>query len=109
MNMDNIGDILSSLSDKDIESLKQTAQSLFGDVQEKKEEENNFGFQGIDPSVLGKISKIMSRMNSSSQNPRCELIKALKPLLKDDKKHKADQVLNMMKMFEILPIIEELK
>ncbi|MBQ7956788.1 MAG: hypothetical protein IJ279_02015 [Clostridia bacterium] len=107
--MDNIGDILSSLSEKDIESLKQTAQSLFGDIQEKKEEENNFGFQGIDPAVIGKISKVMARMNSSTQNPRCELIKALKPLLKDDRKHKADQLLNMMKMFEILPIIEDLK
>lgn len=109
MNMDNIGDILSSLSEKDIESLKQTAQSLFGDTQEKKEEENNFGFQSIDPAVIGKISKVMARMNSSTQNPRCELIKALKPLLKDDRKHKADQLLNMMKMFEILPIIEDLK
>ncbi len=109
MNMDNIGDILSSLSEKDIESLKQTAQSLFGDTQEKKEEENNFSFQGIDPAVIGKISKVMASMNSSTQNPRCELIKALKPLLKDDRKYKADQLINMMKMFEILPIIEELK
>lgn len=109
MNIDNIGDILSSLSEKDIESLRQTAQSLFGDNQDKKEETDNFGFQGIDPSVMGKIANIMARMNSSSQNPRCELIKALKPLLKDDRRYKADQVLNMMKMFEILPIIEELK
>lgn len=109
MNIDNIGDILSSLSDKDIESLRQTAQSLFGDFQEKTEETNNFSFQGFDPAVMGKIAKVMARMNSSSDNPRCELIKALKPLLKDDRKYRADQVLNIMKMFEILPIIEELK
>lgn len=108
--MDNIGDILSSLSDKDIESLKQTAQSLFGGTEEKKEEtQQSFDFSAIDPMMIGKITRMMSAFNSSSSNPRSDLIRALKPLLKSDKQHRADQALQMMKMLEILPLIQELK
>ncbi len=109
MDINNLSDIISSLSDKDIENLKQTAEQLFSSGETKSNHQEASPFQGIDPASLGKITKIMSLMNSSSSDPRCDLIKALKPLLQDDKRHKADQVLQMMKMFQILPVINELK
>ena len=109
MDINNLSDIISSLSDKDIEDLKKTAEQLFSSGENENSRQESSPFQGIDPASLGKITKIMSLMNSSSSDPRCDLIKALKPLLKDDKRHKADQVLGIMKMLRILPVINELK
>lgn len=109
MDINNLSDIISSLSDKDIENLKQTAEQLFSSGEKENKSQESSPFQGIDPASLGKITKIMSLMNSSSPDPRCDLIKALKPLLNSDKRYKADQVLGIMKMFQILPVINELK
>lgn len=106
MDLGNLTDIISSLSDKDIENLKETAQQFFANTETNKEENTDNNFQGIDPASIGKIARIMSLMNSSSSNPRCELIKALKPLLKDDRRHKADKAMQIMKIFEILPLLK---
>ncbi len=109
MDMDNIGEIIASLSDKDIESLKQTAQSIFGETDKKEEAEKTADFSPPDPEMTAKIMRIMGALNSSRTNPRCELIKALKPLLKSDKQQKAEQALQIMKLLEILPLIQEMK
>ena len=109
MNMDNISDIIASLSDDDINSLKQTAASLFGDKQEEKKEENSaFDFSGITPEMIGKITKLMGIMNSSSASPRCDLIRALKPLLSQDKRKRADEAMQIMKLMDILPMLQGL-
>lgn len=109
MDIDNIGDIISSLSEDDINSLKQTAASLFGEKQEKKEEKSGFDFSGIDPQMIMKITKMMGMLNSSSSSPRCDLIKALKPLLSQDKRKRADEALQIMKLMDILPMIQEFR
>ncbi len=109
MNMDNISDIIASLSDDDINSLKQTAASLFGDKEEeKKEEKSAFDFSGITPEMIGKISRMMGLLNSSSSSPRCDLIKALKPLLSQDKRKRADEAMQIMKLMDILPMLHGL-
>lgn len=109
MDFGNISDIISSLSEDDIASLRTTAESLFGSEKEKKKEESSFPFDGIDPQTIGRITRIMSAMNSSSSNPRCDLIKALKPLLSEDKQKRADDALKIMKLLDILPLIQEFR
>ncbi len=109
MDIGNIGDILSSLSDDDINSLKQTAASLFGKEEEKTEEKSGFDFSGIDPQMIGKITRMMGALNSSSSSPRCDLIKALKPLLSQDKRKRADEALQIIKLIDILPLIQEFR
>lgn len=109
MDIDNIGDIISSLSEEDIASLKQTAENLFGSVKEEKKQNNGFDFSGIDPQMIGKITRMMSLLNSSSSSPRCDLIKALKPLLSQDKRRRADEAMQIMKLLDILPLLQEFK
>lgn len=109
MDLGNIGDIISSLSEDDINSLKETASALFGESQEKKEEKTGFDFSSIDPAMIGKITKIMGLLNSSSQSPRCDLLKALKPLLSQDKRKRADEAMQIMKLIDILPVIQEFR
>lgn len=109
MDFGNIGDILSSLSEDDISSLKETASQLFGEAKENKEEKQGFDFSSIDPAMIGKITKIMGLLNASSPSPRCDLLKALKPLLSQDKRKRADEAMQIMKLIDILPIIQEFR
>ena len=114
--MDSINDILSSLSADDIENLKSVAESVFGNKEEKKEKNGEYTApSGAMPdlsSILGnaqmmaKISQIMSMMNK--RDSRAEFIKALKPLLSERRRRRADDAMQMLKLFEILPMLGQL-
>lgn len=116
--MDSINDIISSLSADDIENLKAAAESIFGgkdDNKTDKKEECNQPPSGAMPdlsAILGnaqmmaKISSIMGMMNK--KDSRSELIKALKPLLSEKRRKRADDAVQMLKLFEILPIMGQL-
>lgn len=106
-----INEILSSLTPDDIENLKQTAESVFGqgNAHEKKNVDNNAEglFGSFDPQMIGKITKIMGAMNRES-GKRCKLIEALKPNLSPDRQKKAEQAIQILKLLEILPLINNL-
>lgn len=114
--MDSINDIISSLSADDIENLKAAAESIFGSKEEKKppKEEKGGAPDGMPDlsSILGnaqmmaKISSIMGMMNK--KDSRAELIKALKPLLSEKRRKRADDAMQMLRLFEILPMMGQL-
>ncbi|MBP3697079.1 MAG: hypothetical protein J6J45_05990 [Clostridia bacterium] len=116
--MDSINDIISSLSADDIENLKAAAESIFGgkdDNKKDKKEEHNPPPSGGMPdlsAILGnaqmmaKISSIMGMMNK--RDSRAELIKALKPLLSEKRRKRADDAMQMLKLFEILPMMGQI-
>lgn len=111
--MDNINDILSSLTDDDIENLKAAAASLFSS-EEKAEKEESRGFGGMpdfssllgNAQMMAKLTSIMGAMNKTDERTR--LIEALKPLLSEKRRRKADEAMQMMKLFELLPMITQL-
>ena len=98
--MDNLNEILSSLSDEDIESLKSVAGELMGG---EKPDASNSG----DLELLLKAKDIMSKMNAKG-NKNADLISALKPHLSDKSKEKADNAARMLRLFEILPYLKDL-
>lgn len=62
-------------------------------------------FPEFDMATIMKMKKIMDSMKSSSDDPRANLLKSLKPYLKQSRKEKVDQyiqIFGMSKMFEIL-------
>ena len=60
--MDNIGDILSSLSDEDMKALGDAARSLLGSSeQEQGQNDSDRGFS-MDPATMAKIAQIMSAL-----------------------------------------------
>ena len=107
--MDNISDIISSLSEKDIENLKEVAQSFLGDGPTQKNESSESSsfpdFGSIDPQMIGKITKIMSGLNK--RNEKCDLISALKPFLSSDKQKRADQAMQIIRMIELIPMLKD--
>lgn len=107
-----INDILSSLTPDDIEELKATAEAVFGQSggsseSQRSSQNGNDIFSTFDPKTIGKITKIIGAMNGESGR-RCKLIEALKPNLSPDRQKKADQAIQILKLLEILPLINNL-
>ena len=91
--MDNIGDIISSLSDSDMENLKDMAGKLFSG---EKDEGASLPF---DLSSLGVLA--------GAEDERCALIKSLKPMLSEHRQKKADEALKLLKLASLVPLIKE--
>lgn len=111
LNLEGLGDIMSSLSEEDISKLSNLADELFRTEEEKsppskeKAEGKTDFFSGIDPSVMGKIAAVMGKLNSHTSDPRCDLIASLKPLLSKDKQQKADEAIKVLQLLSVIPIL----
>ena len=108
-----INKILSSLTPDDIENLKATAESVFGQSGSQSNQGNqksapgNDAFTSFDPKMIAQITRIMGAMNGESGR-RCKLIEALKPNLSPERQKRADQAIQILKLLEILPLINNL-
>ena len=120
LNLDSLGDIMSSLTDEDISRLSSLAGEFF--PSEKKENEKEKAkkestpksstadlFSGLAPQMLEKIMSIMGKLNSSPKDPRCDFLSSLKPLLSKDKQQKADEAIKMLQLLSLIPILNELQ
>ena len=68
---------------------------------------NNFNASGIDMEMLLKMKAMMDKMNVKN-SPGPNLLMSLKPYLKESRKDKLDQyvqLMNMSKMMEFLPFM----
>ncbi len=119
LNMENIENILSSMSSEDMEMLSGMAQSLFssmGQKEEKEEEKNSsppkdsspFSSFNIDFETLSRIMSIMEKLNRQPDDPRYNLLLSLKPMLSEKKQGKIDEALRIMSLLSLLPLIGEL-
>lgn len=112
INMDDISQILSSLSDDDVEQLKNVAQSFFpggGEKEQPKEKKppEKEGEQ-LDFESMKKIMNILNLLKSDVHDPRCDLLFALKPMLKEPRREKVDQAAKMLRLLSVLPKLREL-
>lgn len=110
--MDNINDIISSLSSDDIEMLKGVASSILGDNNETSNDNNqsplsSLNLSSSDINMMMKAKSILDKMNNTSSKD-VDLIMALKPHLSDASQDKADKAMRILKIFEILPYIKDL-
>lgn len=120
LNMENIENILSSMSSEDMEMLSSVAQSMFSAMGKKEEKEKKasqqstadsdpFSSFNIDFETLGKIMSIMEKLNSCPQDPRCNLLLSLKPILSEKRQSKIDEALKIISLLSFLPLIDELR
>lgn len=56
--------------------------------------------------MAGLIS-IVSRLKNSSDNPRSQLLNALKPHLSEPRREKVDTAIKILKIIEILPLMKD--
>lgn len=126
----NINDILSSLSNEDIEMLKGVAGSILNqsDTQSSAQQQkppqsapqsapqerqslppqlNGLNFNSDDFAMIMKAKSIFDRMNKTSSK-NTDLINALKPHLSEQSRQKADQAIRILKLFDMLPYLKDL-
>lgn len=72
------------------------------------ETETNNIFGNIDINTIMKIQQIMNSINNSSNDSRTNLLLSLKPYLKESRKNKIDQYIQIMKMGKIIEMINPL-
>lgn len=118
--MDNINDIISSLSAEDIDMLKGVASSILGEGDKEDapsssvSTSNNslsplsaLNLNGDEFNMIMKAKTVFDRMNSASSK-NTDLINALKPHLSEESRQKADQAIRILKLFEVLPYLKDL-
>ena len=109
MNFEDIGSLLSGLSEDDMAALKDAAQQFMGGQEEKKGEEQPADFfGGIAPEMIGKIMQILPLLQSGADNERTRLICALKPLLSPVRRRKADEAMQIMRLLDVLPLVQKI-
>lgn len=106
--MENISDIISSLTPDDIENLKQTANSIFGNTDNSKNESGFDINNMLNPEMFMQLTKIIGAMNSDG-GKRARLLEALKPNLSKKRQKKVDDAIQIMKLLDILPLINNLQ
>lgn len=113
-----INDILSSLSEEDMENLKSMAQELFSSSPSSEKKNQNSpppkqnrstdAGSSFDFSDIAKIASLMNLISGDKNDPRYDLLRALRPMLSKDKQPKVDQAVKMLQLMSILPKIKEM-
>lgn len=116
--MQDINEIISSLSDDDIKMLKGVASSILGENSPQNENQTNehqskndalssLNINQNDLNFMLKAKSIIDKMNNTSSK-NADLINALKPHLSPDSQNKADKALRILKLFDILPYLKDM-
>lgn len=107
-----ISSLLSGLSDEDIQKLKAAAGQIFGESNNKEEKESRqpdfsglSSLSGIDADMLGSVARFSSML--SEPDDRCNFILALKPLLSEKRRNKADDAVMMLKFMKLISAMQE--
>lgn len=105
-----IENLLSSISDEDMEKIRGIADSLMksGNSQPKEvdKKQDTLPNLPIDADVMKKIFGLMGQFNK--EDYRTRLIEDLKPMLCDERKQKADEAVKFLQLMEILPLLKGL-
>lgn len=71
----------------------------------KNSETSNFS--GIDMNTILKMKSIMDKMQNSKNDPRSNLLLSLKPYLKETRKEKVEQYVQLLNMTKIMEAFHE--
>lgn len=88
---------------KIVDNLKSDNQSTSNDS-ETSSDNSSFN-SNIDINTILKMKSIFEKMNSS-EDPRANLLRSLKPYLKDNRKSKVDQYIQLFNMTKVMDIFK---
>lgn len=103
-NNPDLNKILSQVSPEMINNLNNMLNSNNQSNQDRSN--NNSGNFNIDMNTIMKMQSIMSNMNNKN-DPRANLLYSLKPYLRDSKKEKLDQYVNLLNISKIAEMMNK--
>ena len=98
-NNNDINNMLNQISPEMIKNFSNMMNS--NNQQNQNSENNNSNNFNLDANTIMKMQSIMNNMNNKN-DPRANLLYSLKPYLRDSKKSKLDQYVNMLNITKIL-------
>lgn len=66
---------------------------------------NGFDFSNIDMNTILKMKSVMEKMNNTN-DPRSNLLHSLKPYLRESRKEKLDQYVNLLNISKIADVLK---
>lgn len=98
-----ISEILSSLTDDDVEKLRSAAASIMGNGvnEQQKSEKTDSVFPPDMMKILGSLG------NYSAKDNRTALIEALRPMLSEPRQQKADEAIKILRLINLIPLLRE--
>lgn len=111
INFDTVSDMLSSLSDEDMENITRLASDMFSSAGQSSggnEKEKEGKMPAFDMETVMKMASVLNRLNSQPEDPGCKLLRDLKPMLSPSRRLKVDKAVQMLKIVSLLPLIREL-
>ena len=63
------------------------------------------GEEGMDPQMLLRLGRMMQNMNKD--NPSAALLRALRPLLREERRAKVDEAIRLLQLVNLLPLLRE--
>ena len=100
---DDIKNIINSMSQNSSNSGNEDPKNK--DTSSSENTSSDSSMPEFDMATIMKLKRVMESMKSSSNDPRANLLKSLKPYLKESRKEKVDQyiqIFGMGKVFEML-------
>jgi len=112
--MDDLGEKLAGILNdpESMERVRKMAESILGAEDQSEPEPQPTSPIGDIAGMLGAdelqgIISIISRLKNSGDDPKAQLLYALKPHLSEPRREKVDTAVKILKMLELLPLIKE--
>ena len=100
VNNGEFSDVISQIPPEMMQNFSSMMKNNSKDDNSKGNSENNFDFNNIDMATVMKMKSVMEKMNNKN-DPRSNLLYSLKPYLRESKKDKVDQYVNMLNISKI--------
>lgn len=81
-------------------------QNNYSQTNSNNSSNNNFDFSNIDMKTIMQMSSALGKLNNSKNDPRANLLNSLKPYLRDSKKGKLDNYMNLLNVTKIAEIMK---
>lgn len=110
--MDDLSEKLAGILNdpESMERVRKMAESILGEGAKEKEEAPSPEFDissllGMED--IGRLMSILAKFRSSGNDPKAQLLYALKPHLSPPRREKVDTAVKILKIIELLPLIGE--
>lgn len=120
IDLSKVGEILSALSEEDVENLSSMAAEMFGSDAlpgtDKKQKQNSskdksdgfpFGDMPFDMENMAKVMKLMNKLKNQPEDQRIKLLNTLRPMLSEARRGRVDQVVQILKIMSIIPLLRD--
>ena len=110
--MDSINDLLNSLSPEDMQKLKSVAANLTsGNSQQATQQNNNSAdLSALNSMLSGGAGSLLGTIAASlgKDNEKTAFLKALSPLLSDDRRQRVAEAVKFLRLMDSLPLLKGL-